>query len=97
MFASTTTRSRRLLPVPALRLGIVIWKGAFDTLPDVDCRLFRTGAAFEMVLVSVVVIVVVLVFVVVRVVVVGETEVVVVVTVIVVGETEVVVSVILTV
>jgi hypothetical protein len=42
LFASTPTTSRRLLPVPALKLEIVTWNGADDTVPDVVWILFKT-------------------------------------------------------
>ena len=35
MFASTPTTSRRLLPVPTLKLESVFWYGNDDTVPDV--------------------------------------------------------------
>ena len=42
LFASTPTTSKRLLPVPTLKLESVIWYGDDDTVPDVVCIPFKT-------------------------------------------------------
>ena len=40
LLADTPTTKSRLVPVPALKLEIVLWYGAEDTVPEVVCTLF---------------------------------------------------------
>src|SRR6266550_4300822 len=47
LFASTPTTSSRLLPVPALKLGSVIWNGDDDTVPDVVLMPFSAMPVLE--------------------------------------------------
>ena len=42
LLADTPTTSRRLVPVPALKLEIVLWYGEDDTVLDVVWTLFKT-------------------------------------------------------